>query len=177
MTAEQTIAIRRLVEDAVRAVATANESARYQAQLAELEAAVAHAEMAAGGGHHGMDGGGEAVPGNFEPEFADDNGTMKLDSVGEGYWPFGRQFSNAVSVDSSAKIAEGLIYLEITHPVPSSGSASDPSAVIKGVGPSETPPSFWNTNANKSLIPLYRIKDGAMTRDFRSCMSLTMREL
>lgn len=54
MTAEQTIAIRRLMEDAVRAVATANESAQYQAQLAELEAAVAHAEMAAGGGHHGQ---------------------------------------------------------------------------------------------------------------------------
>ena len=113
-------------------------------------------------------------PGNFEPVFV--NGV--LDSVGEGYWPFGRQFSNVVTVDSSAKIAEGFIYLEITHPVPSSsGSAPDPSAVVKGVGPSGTLPSFWNTDTTKSLIPLYRIANGAMTRDFRSCMSLTMREL
>ena len=56
MTAEQTIAIRRLMEDAVRAASAANESAFFQAQLAELEAAIAHAEMTTGGGHHGRTG-------------------------------------------------------------------------------------------------------------------------
>ena len=102
---------------------------------------------------------------------------MKLDSVSEGYWPFGRQFSNVVTVDSSAKIAHGFIYMEITHPVPSSsGGASGPSATIKGVPPEGTLPSFLNSDATKSLIPLYRIYNGAITVDFRSCMSLTMRE-
>lgn len=60
MTAEQAIAIRRLIEDAVRAASAANESAFFQAQLAELEAAVAHAEIATGGGHHGQIGGDDA---------------------------------------------------------------------------------------------------------------------
>jgi len=60
MTAEQTIAIRRLMEDAVRAASAANESAFFQAQLAELEAAVAYAEMSTGGGHHGIIGGDDA---------------------------------------------------------------------------------------------------------------------
>lgn len=166
--AETSREVDRIAREAAEAAQRGGSGADVLAAIDELLARLADV-----GHSYGMDG-GEAIPGNFEPEF-DDNGAIY--DVGEGYWPFGRQFSNAVSVDSSAKIAEGLIYLEITHPVPSSGSASDPSAVIKGVGPSETPPNFWNTNANKSLIPLYRIKDGAMTRDFRSCMSLTMREL
>lgn len=72
MTAEQTIAIRRLMEDAVRAAAAANESAFFQSQLAELEAAIAHAEIAAGGGHHGWVGGGtgEIGEGPFSPVYA-----------------------------------------------------------------------------------------------------------
>ena len=162
----------RIAREAAEAAQRGGSGADVLAAIDELLARLADV-----GHSYGMDG-GEAIPGNFEPVFADDNGTMKLDSVGEGYWPFGRQFSNIVTVDSSAKIAHGFIYMEITHPVPSSsGSASDPSAVIKGVGPSGTMPSFWNTDTTKSLIPMYRIYNGAITRDFRSCMSLTMREL
>ena len=162
----------RIAREAAEAAQRGGSGADVLAAIYELQARLADV-----GHSYGMDG-GDAVPGNFEPEFADDNGTMKLDSVGEGYWPFGRQFSNVVTVDSSAKIAHGFIYLEITHPVPSSsGAASTPSATIKGVTPDGTLPSFWNTDTTKSLIPMYRIYNGAITVDFRSCMSLTMREL
>lgn len=122
----------------------------------------------------GENGGSKAPPGNFEPKF-DDNGAIY--DVGEGYWPFGRRFSNAVTVDSSAKIADGFIYLEITHPVPSSSGGSTPSAVIKGVPRSAGYiPDFSNGDPTKSLIPLYRVYQRAIFVDFRSCMSLTMRE-
>lgn len=118
--------------------------------------------------------GGASVPGNFEPVFADDNGTVKLDDVGEGYWPFGRIFYRVVTVDPSAKIASGLIYMEVTHPTTGGG----PSATIKGVGAEGTLPAFDDTSdKTKSMIPLYRIGGGRIEVDFRSCMSLTMREL
>ena len=158
----------RIAREAAEAAQRGGSGADVLAAIYEL-----HARLADVGHSYGMDG-GDAIPGNFEPEFADDNGTMKLDSVGEGYWPFGRSFSNVVSVDSSAKIAEGLIYMEITHPV----SNNSQNATIKGVDRNGTIPDFSNiSDKTKSLIPLYRIRDGAITVDFRSCMSLTVREL
>ena len=172
MTVEQTIAIRRLIEDAVRAASAANESAQYQAQLAELEAAIAHAEMTTGGGHHGTKA--SPPPGNFEPVFAEDQSDhkTKLDDVGEGFCPFGRVFYSTVTVDSSAKIERGYIYLEVVHPVSSSNA---PTIYVKG---DTARPAFDSTNdTSKSLIPLYYIDGGKITVDYRSCMSLTIREL
>lgn len=120
-------------------------------------------------------GGGDArVPGNFEPVFADDNGTMKLNGVGEGYWPFGRKFYTAVTVDSSAKIASGRIYLEITHPT---SSVPTPSATVIGVTTGTAETALPAATDSKSYIPLYLIINGAMRIDYRSAMSLTMREL
>lgn len=148
-----------------------------------------NAQASAVGFFNGMLGGGEAVgvggggvgegpvPGNFEPEFApdpDDNGTVKLDGVGDGYWPFGRHFYTAVAVDPSAKVAAGLIYLEISHPDPSSASSAAPTPTAKVCGTSGALP--LPTDA-KSFIPLYAIYGGRISTDFRSCMSLTMREL
>jgi len=113
------------------------------------------------------------IPGNFEPTFADDNGTMKLASVGFGFAPFGRRFYLvSPSLDNSAKIEEGIIYLEVTHPT--SGGV-DPSFSIKGQANGY--PNFGQSSKSVSLIPLYEIDSGAMTIDYRSCMSLTVREL
>jgi len=111
------------------------------------------------------------IPGNFEPTFADDNGTMKLASVGVGYVPFGRKFYNTFTLDNSAKIATGTIYLEVTHPTSGSGA---PTIAIKG---SASTVNFTQASTSVSLIPLYEITNGAMTLDYRTCMSLTVREL
>ena len=124
-------------------------------------------------------GGGSSVPGNFEPVFepdATDDNIVKLARVGEGFCPFGRVFIYAITptVNASAKIATGIIYLYVTHPTSSSGT---PTFEVRGVGPTGTLPDFADTSDKEhSLIPLYRIEDGAMTVDYRSCMSLTMRE-
>lgn len=163
--------IRRLVEDVVLATAAANESAQCQAQLAELEAAIAELEASADS-HYGMDA--STPPGNFEPVFAEDQSDhkTKLDDVGEGFCPFGRVFYRTVTVDSSAKIERGYIYLEVVHPV---SSSNVPTIYVKG---DTARPDFDNTNdTSKSLIPLYYIDGGRITVDYRSCMSLTIREL
>ena len=113
-------------------------------------------------------------PGNFEPTFAEDQSDhkMKLDDVGEGFCPFGRLFYQTVTVDSSAKIERGYIYLEVVHPVSSSNA---PTIYVKG---DTARPAFDSTNdTSKSLIPLYYIDGGRITVDYRSCMSLTIREL
>lgn len=113
-------------------------------------------------------------PGNFEPVFAEDQSDhkTKLDDVGEGFCPFGREFCSTVTVDSSAKIERGYIYLEVVHPVSSSNA---PTIYVKG---DTARPDFNNTNdTSKSLIPLYYIDGGRITVDYRSCMSLTIREL
>ena len=124
-------------------------------------------------------GGAGGVPGNFEPVFepdATDDNTVKLARVGEGFCPFGRVFIDDVSptVNASAKIATGIIYLYVTHPTSSSGT---PTFEVRGASPTATQPDFASTSDKEhSLIPLYRIEDGAMTVDYRSVMSLTMRE-
>ena len=111
------------------------------------------------------------VTGNFEPTFEDDNGTMKLAHVGNGYVPFGRRFYAAGDneLHSSAKIATGTIYLEVTHP-----ASGAPTILVKG---SSSAVDFTQASTSVSLIPLYEITDGAMTLDYRSCMSLTVREV
>ena len=114
-------------------------------------------------------------PGNFEPMFKEDQSDhkVKLDDVGQGFCPFGRVFYENVTVDSSAKIETGYIYLEVIHPA--SASSNVPTIYVKG---NASQPAFDNTNdTSKSLIPLYYIDGGRITIDFRSCMSLTIREL
>lgn len=122
-----------------------------------------------------LEGGGKTPPpGNFEPVFAEDQSDhkTKLDDVGEGFCPFGRVFYSNVTVDSSAKIERGYIYLEVVHPV---SSSSVPTIYVKGA---TGKPAFDNTNdTSKSLIPLYFIDGGRIIVDYRSCMSLTIREL
>lgn len=122
-----------------------------------------------------LGGGGKTPPpGNFEPVFAEDQSDhkVKLDDVGTGFYPFGRLFYQAVTVDSSAKIETGYIYLEVNHPV---SSQSSPTVYVKG---DAIMPDFANSNdTSKSLIPLYYIGGGRIEIDFRSCMSLTVREL
>lgn len=113
----------------------------------------------------------KSPPGNFEPSFAADTNnpnTIKLNSVGGGYWPYGRRFYSSAQLDNSAKIASGLIYLEVTHPT---SSNTIPSVTIKGGSSLPTPTD------SASYIPLYDIDSGAIATDYRSCMSLTMREL
>ena len=163
--------IRRLVEEAVRAASAANESAALQATIAELDHAIASLESSIDS-HYGMDA--STPPGNFEPVFAEDQSDhkTKLDDVGEGFCPFGRVFYSTVTVDSSAKIERGYIYLEVVHPV---SSANAPTIYVKG---DTAMPAFNSTNdTSKSLIPLYYIDGGRITVDYRSCMSLTIREL
>lgn len=113
-------------------------------------------------------------PGNFEPVFAEDQSDhkVKLDDVGQGFCPFGRVFYENVTVDSSAKIERGYIYLEVVHPA---STSSAPTIYVKG---DAVKPAFDSTNdTSKSLIPLYYIDGGRITVDYRSCMSLTIREL
>ena len=153
-----------------------------KSQIAELRMALAGMENA-GGAAVGI---GEMLvpignvpgvtlpPGNFEPVFAEDQSDhkTKLDDVGEGFCPFGRVFCSNVTVDSSAKIERGYIYLEVVHPV---SSSNVPTIYVKG---DTAGPSFDNTNdTSQSLIPLYYIDGGRITVDYRSCMSLTIREL
>lgn len=149
-------------------------------------------------------------PGNFEPvfetvEITEGNETAKevrLAQVGRGFYPFGRLFYNDVTVDDSAKIAYGLIYLEVAYPSSSgtsggqsSSSSLSPTATIKGFPfedaeeeegeeedveerLAEVAPYFCDRDERtKSLIPLYEIKDGRMLIDYRSAMSITVREL
>ena len=66
----------RIAREAAEAAQRGGSGADVLAAIYELQALLADVCHS-----YGMDG-GEAVPGNFEPEFADDNGTMKLDSVG-----------------------------------------------------------------------------------------------
>ena len=155
----------RIAREAAEAAQRGGSGAEVLAAIDELQARLADV-----GHSYGMHG-GDAVPGNFEPVFADDNGTMKLSSVGGGYWPFGRVFTYAVpDVDDSAKFATGLIYLEVAHP--STGSSSSSArATVKG-GQSLPVPTD-----SMSYIPLYQIENGSMAVDYRSCMSLPMREL
>lgn len=153
-----------------------------KSQIAELRMALARMENA-GGAAVGI---GEMLvpignvpgvtlpPGNFEPVFAEDQSDhkVKLDDVGEGFCPFGRVFCSNVTVDSSAKIERGYIYLEVVHPVSSSNA---PTIYVKG---DAVKPAFDSTNdTSKSLIPLYHIDGGSIDVDYRSCMSLTIREL
>ena len=113
-------------------------------------------------------GGGSAgacVPGLFEPAF--EGGV--LSSVGNGLFPFGRQFLSVATLDDSAKVATGFIVLEVSH-----GYGVNPSAVVKkfsdGFG------QITNTDTTKTVLPLYLIENGAMTLDCRALLALAMRE-
>ena len=171
------------VRETVQAVMQQNDSVHLQTMLDEMRDEV---EASAGAEHpYGADS--AAPPGNFEPEF--ENG--RLARVGLGFYPFGRLFYCDVTVDGSAKIASGLIYLEVTYPSPSetsggqtsSSSSSSPTAIIKGYayegdGEGAVAPYFRDRDEKtKSRIPLYEIKDGQISIDHRSAMSLTVREL
>lgn len=84
MTYEETIEVRRLLEDAVRAVSAANESASCQAQIAELEDSIRRLEMS-GEGHHGWvaGGGGEIGEGPFSPVYEGSDGSSGSSSDDE----------------------------------------------------------------------------------------------
>lgn len=139
-----------------------------------------------------------APPGNFEPVFAEEEDSQSdpprivLDHVGVGFYPFGCRFirSDNMTIDESAKIAHGMIWLEIVV----SGSDNSHTATVKGEsydeetegegsgagegegeGEEDSDP-FVNDGTNgKFQIPLYEIKNGAIKTDFRSCMSLPIR--
>ena len=113
-------------------------------------------------------GGGSAgacVPGLFEPVF--EGGV--LSSVGNGLFPFGRQFYGDVTVDDSAKVSTGFLVLEVSH-----GYGVNPSAIIKKF--SDGFVQITNTDAMKTVLPLYLIENGAMTLDCRALLALAMRE-
>ena len=109
--------------------------------------------------------GGSSTPGLFEPAF--EGGV--LSSVGNGLYPFGRQFYGEVTVDDSAKVATGFIVLEISH-----GYGANPSAVIKKFSDGFT--NIVNTDTTKTVLPLYLINNGAMTIDCRALLALAIRE-
>ena len=113
-------------------------------------------------------GGGSAgacVPGLFEPEFV---GGV-LSSVGNGLFPFGRQFIIGATLDDSAKVSDGFIVIEISH-----GYGVNPSAIIKKF--SDGFVQIANTDTTKTVLPLYLIENGAMTLDCRALLALAMRE-
>ena len=118
------------------------------------------------------------APGNFEPVFAadaSDDDKVKLFDVGPGYCPVGRDFLDSVTLDNSAKIEEGFIYIEVGHQYISAGTIT---VTIKGAA---SAPSFANSDSSAgsqvlSRMPLYQIENGRITRDYRSAMSLTLRE-
>lgn len=113
-------------------------------------------------------GGGSAgacVPGLFEPAF--EGGV--LSSVGNGLFPFGRQFLSGATLDDSAKVATGFIVLEVSH-----GYGVNPSAVVKKF--SDGFVQISNTDTTKTVLPLYLIENGAMTLDCRALLALAMRE-
>ena len=110
-------------------------------------------------------GGGSSTPGLFEPAF--EGGV--LSSVGNGLFPFGRQFINGATLDDSAKVSTGFIVLEVSH-----GYGVNPSAVVKKF--SDGFVGITNTDTTKTVLPLYLILNGAMTLDCRALLALAMRE-
>lgn len=156
--------ILQIVREAVAAVQAQDNSAQMQTLIDELQDTSA---MDAGESPYGACEG--AAPGNFEPEF--ENG--RLSGVGEGFYPVGRRFYSGATVDSSAKIATGCIWLEVVYPT---SSSSSPTATIKG-GQNLPTNDATAITATKSWMPLYKIADGRIAVDYRSAMSLTLREL
>lgn len=145
-------------------------------------------------------------PGNFEPVFAEEEDSQSdpprivLDHVGVGFYPFGCRFFrvDALTIDESAKIAHGMIWLEIVvasssdnHTATVKGQDYDEETESEGSGSGEgegegsgegesegdeDSDPFVNDGTNgKFQIPLYEIKNGAIKTDFRSCMSLPIR--
>ena len=102
------------------------------------------------------------APGPFEPVFV--NGVMT--DVGEGLWPFGRQFYGTVTVDSSVGGA-AFIVLEITHNV-----TGAPTAVVKG----QNAVAIANDSFTKTTLPLYSIEGGRIKVDYRCLLALAVRE-
>ena len=113
----------------------------------------------------GGSGGGGKYVSVFEPYFT--NGV--LEGVMPGLYPFGRQFYGAVTVDDSAKVATGFIVLEISH------GYSVPSATIKLHG-EEIASEIVNTDTTKTILPLYELKNGAISIDCRPLLALAIRE-
>lgn len=109
--------------------------------------------------------GGSSTPGLFEPVF--EGGV--LSSVGNGLFPFGRQFITGATLDDSAKVSTGFIVLEVSH-----GYSVNPSAIIKKF--SDVFGQITNTDTTKTVLPLYLIENGAMTIDCRALLALSMRE-
>ena len=113
----------------------------------------------------GGSGGGGKYVSVFEPYFT--NGV--LEGVMPGLYPFGRHFYGAVTVDDSAKVATGFIVLEISH------GYSVPSATIKLHG-EEIASEIVNTDTTKTILPLYELKNGAISIDRRPLLALAIRE-
>ena len=110
-------------------------------------------------------GGGGKYVSVFEPYFT--NGV--LEGVMPGLYPFGRQFYGTVTVDDSAKVSDGFIVLEISH------GYSVPSATIKLHG-EEIAAEIVNTDTTKTILPLYELKNGAISIDCRPILALAIRE-
>ena len=110
-------------------------------------------------------GGGRKYVSVFEPYFT--NGV--LEGVMPGLYPFGRQFYGTVTVDDSAKVSDGFIVLEISH------GYSVPSATIKLHG-EEIAAEIVNTDTTKTILPLYELKNGAISIDCRPILALAIRE-
>lgn len=108
--------------------------------------------------------GGSSVPGLFEPVF--EGGV--LSSVGDGLFPFGRQFLAGATLDESALVATGLIGIEISH------GYGTPSAVIKKIA--DAFGEVRNADPTKTVLPLYMIENGAIRIDCRALLALAMRE-
>lgn len=103
----------------------------------------------------------------FEPVF---DGDGCLSSVGPGLWPYGRKFSFTVTVDSSAKVSDGFIGLEITHKTSSAPESAKIVMIDTGLV------AIPNANLQKTTLPLYVIEGGAISLDLRPLMALAVRE-
>lgn len=176
MTAEQTIAIRRLMEDAVRAVATANESAQYQAQLAELEAAVAHTEMAAGGGHHGQistqqtsAGEGPFTPVYEEPEEDEEEPTYIVTGFTNCYWQ--NCGKTILMSDQTIPGANGFIALRAGATPSTAGQATlQCYADLTALQTAQEDVAYFT-------IPLYLVEDSKITLDMRRMPNVYLAEV
>ena len=108
-----------------------------------------------------------SAPGVFEPYF-DDKGSVK--EVGDGIYPFGRKFIHNADGSGIIGISSGFVVLEISHP--EVGTLPSAKIVVKGEGLGE----IISQERDKTILPLYVIKNGAIALDCRSCLSLAIRE-
>jgi hypothetical protein len=174
MTYEETIEVRRLLEDAVRAVSAANESASCQAQIAELEDSIRRLEMS-GEGHHGWVAGGGETPQPFDPNFEadDETGEIHLGAIGPGYAPWGRKLIDVAQPGSDSDVmsaTSGRLGLKITHP--ESASSLPTAEIIVASGRN----TFPQSTDEITYLPLYDFDNGRITLDLRCYLALGVYE-